>query len=394
MLSTVYDNDNDNITSKRANEFLEAKGRNSVYSKLAYTSALKHLQTVIEDKYSLYNYDNIIDAILNKEVDVYELLNNFISYAMNRNIGPKSIKAYTSALKSYFAWHDVDIIPNKFKRRVTLPTINKVDEEAIEASDIRKILLACNNRRLKTYLLVLASGGMRAVEGLSIRNMDIDFSSSPTRLKIRADYSKTRTERFVYISDEATMQLQRWNEWKYKNPDRIRKFHNIDLVFTLSVSDSPKNLYVKVWQEFQKLLTIVKMDERKDESLLNRRHKVTIHSIRRFVYTTICDVADQAYAEWFLGHSKSVYHTKKEDSKREIYQNKIMKYLTFLDYSFLEKSNNSIESRLEEKEKEIMLLRKRDTDSADKITRLEENMNTLLQTLVSKGVLEPTKSKG
>ena len=191
MLRTVYGNDN--ITSKRANEFLEAKGRNSVCSKLAYTSALKHLQTVIDDKYPLYNYDNIIDAILNKEVDVYELLNNFISYSMNRNIGPKSIKAYTSALKSYFAWHDVDIIPNKFKRRVTLPTINKIDEEAIEASDIRKILLACNNRRLKTYLLVLASGGMRAVEGLSIRNMDIDFSSSPTRIRIRADYSKTRT---------------------------------------------------------------------------------------------------------------------------------------------------------------------------------------------------------
>ena len=389
MLRTEYGTK----TSQRVNEFLEAKGRNSASSKLAYTSALKHLQTVIDEKYSLYNYDNIIDAILNKEVDVYELLNNFISYAMNRNIGPKSIKAYTSALKSYFGWNDVDIIPNKFKRRVTLPTINRIDEEAIEASDIRKIILACNNRRLKTYLLVLASGGMRAVEGLSIRNMDIDFSSSPTRLKIRADYSKTRTERFVYISDEATMQLQRWNEWKYKNPDRIRKFHNNDLVFTLSVSDSPKNLYVKVWQEFQKLLTIVKMDERKDESLLNRRHKVTIHSIRRFVYTTICDVADQAYAEWFLGHSKSVYHTKKEDSKREIYQNKIMKYLTFLDYSFLEKSNNSIESRLEEKEKEIMLLRKRDTDSADKITRLEENMNTLIQTLVSRGVLEPTKKK-
>ena len=54
---------------------------------------------------------------------------------------------------------------------------------------------------------------------------------------------------------------------------------------------------------------------------------------------------------------------------------------------------NQIEARLEEKEKEPMLLRKRDTDSADKITRLEENMNTLLQTLVSKGVLEPTKTK-
>ena len=38
------------------------------------------------------------------------------------------------------------------------------EDEALDASDIRKILLSCNNRRLKAYLLVLASGGMRAIE--------------------------------------------------------------------------------------------------------------------------------------------------------------------------------------------------------------------------------------
>ena len=359
MLSTVFD-----ITSsQRVSEFLEAKGRNSISSKLAYASALKHLGHVIDDKYSLYNNDNIIDPILHKEVDVYELLNNFVSYAMDRNISPKSIKAYMSALKSYFGWFDIDIIPNKFKRRVTLPKINRIDEEAIEASDIRKILLACNNRRLKTYLLFLASGGMRAVEGLSIRNMDCDLSVNPTRIRIRADYSKTRTERFIYVSSEATMQLQRWNYWKYKNPDRPRKYHDNDLVFTLSDTDTPQNLYDKVLQEFQKLLTIVNMDERKDG--LHRRRKVTIHSIRRMVYTTICDVQDQAYAEYFLGHTKSVYHTKKEAAKREIYQNKIMKYLTFLDYSFLEKSNNSIEEKLEQKDREIAYLQKELRENKD-----------------------------
>ena len=83
----------------------------------------------------------------------------------------------------------------------------------------------------------------------------------------------------------------------------------------------------------------------------------------------------------------------KEAERKEIYIDRIMKYLTFLDYTTLKNSSRSIEAKLEEKEKEIMLLRKRDTDSADKITRLEETMNSLLQTLVSRGVLEPTKSK-
>ena len=43
-------------------------------------------------------------------------------------------------------------------------------------------LITCNNRRLKTYLLILASGGMRATEALTIRLKDIDFSVNPTKI--------------------------------------------------------------------------------------------------------------------------------------------------------------------------------------------------------------------
>ena len=48
-----------------------------------------------------------------------------------------------------------------------MPKLYREDEEPLDASDIRKILLSCNNRRLKAYLLVLASSDMRATEGLA-----------------------------------------------------------------------------------------------------------------------------------------------------------------------------------------------------------------------------------
>ncbi|MGC2575440.1 MAG: hypothetical protein WA364_28365 [Candidatus Nitrosopolaris sp.] len=73
-----------------------------------------------------------------------------------------------ASIRSYFAYNDIDAMPSKFKRKVKMPKSYREDEEPLDASDIRKILLACNNRRLKTYLLVLASGGMRAVEDLAI----------------------------------------------------------------------------------------------------------------------------------------------------------------------------------------------------------------------------------
>lgn len=125
-----------------------------------------------------------------------------------QHITSTSIFSYVYAVKSYLLYHDLDINPAKFRRRVRLPKIAREDEEPIDASDIRKILLACNNRRLKAYLLLLASGGMRANEGLAIRYIDIDFSVSPTRVHIRKEFTKTKVARDIYISDEATMFLK------------------------------------------------------------------------------------------------------------------------------------------------------------------------------------------
>ena len=63
--------------------------------------------------------------------------------------------------------------------------------------------------------------------------------------------------------------------------------------------------------EFQKLLAVVNLDKRKEDGVQKRR-KITLHSFRRFVKTAISDQTNQDYSEWFLGHSKSPYYTKKE----------------------------------------------------------------------------------
>ena len=257
-----------------------------------------------------------------------------------------------------------------------MPKIYREDEEAIDASDIRKILLSCNNRRLKVVLLFLASGGMRAIECLSIRNMDIDFSVSPTKVKIRKEFSKNKIGREVYISDEATNYLKQWIDWKYKNPDIKREFHNNDLVFTVRKGIKPNSLYIKIWEEFDKLQKVVKMDERKGEGIGNRK-KITIHSFRRHAKTVISDQVGQDYSEWFLGHAKSPYWTKKEEARREIYQSKIMNCLTFLDYQTLETTGKNIEKQLVEKDRQIENLKEKDRIKDEQLDLLSERIKKM-----------------
>lgn len=330
--------------------------------------------SVLKQKHVQYDIETILKPLSKNELDIYAILDEFVSYLVNEapNLTSNSIRLYIAAVRSYVAYYDIDVIPSKFRRKVKMPKLYREDEEPLDVSDIRKILLSCNNRRLKAYLLVLASGGMRAMEALAIRLKDIDFTDSPTKIHIRKEYSKTKTARDIYISDEATQYLKQWINWKYNNEERQRIKEDDDLVFTVYRTKSPSGLYVKVLTEFEKLLSVVGLDGRKEGKL--RRRKITLHSLRRFVNTLISDQTNTDYSEWFLGHNKSPYYTKKELERREIYATKCMKYLTFLDYTTLESTGKSIESKLSEKEKEIQLLRQRDSVNTDAIANLSDQL--------------------
>ena len=55
-----------------------------------------------------------------------------------------------------------------------------------------------------------------------------------------------------------------------------------------------------------------------------------------------------------------------------------MNYLTFLDYTTLEATGNNIETKLSEKEKEIQMLRQRDSINTDAIANLSDQVMKLM----------------
>lgn len=161
----------------KVNIFLDSIARNSVGSKKAYSSGLILLQNFLnadeqKQRYQGCNCDTILQPLLENKINVYELLDGFVSYvlASKPEITPRTLSLYLVAIRSYLAFYDIDVIPSKFRRKVKVPKLHKEDEEPIDANDIRKLLLNCNNRRLKSYLLILASGGMRAVEATANRS--------------------------------------------------------------------------------------------------------------------------------------------------------------------------------------------------------------------------------
>lgn len=339
-----------------AKPFLDSVARNSKNTSKAYASALLYFQLFLQSK--KYTLQTVIKPLSTDKLNVYELLDAFVAYLINmiseetqHHLSRQSISLYVTAVRSYLAYNDIDVIPAKFKRKVRVPKVGREDEQAIDASDIRKILLACNNRRLKSYLLILASSGCRTTEAASIRLLDIDFDTIPTTISIRKNFTKTKVARNIYISNEASDHLRQWIAWKYRSKQRI----DTDLVFITKDGSNVSTLYNKLLLEFNKVLKMANMDARKEGEL---RRKITMHSLRRYVKTIVADQVNSDYSEWFIGHSKSSYYGKKEPARRELYTSKCMKYLTFLDYSLLEKTGKGIEASLQMKDKEMEDLRK------------------------------------
>ena len=149
--------------------------------------------------------------------------------------------------------------------------------------------------------MFLAAGGFRAVEALSVRVKDLDLDSNPAHVFVRGEYTKTRADRIVFLTDEVTQQLKSWLSYKYRkrrvchNKDgstiteyRTPPREETDLVFAVYQTKrmpNPDGIYDDIAKAFAKTLDRMGRGEREDSN--QNRRQITLHSFRRFVKTTI-----------------------------------------------------------------------------------------------------------
>ena len=111
------------IHHETANLFLSSMSRNSLRSKLAYQFGLMHFQRFLKQKHPQYNIETVLKPLANNELDIYVILDEFVSYLIDKslNLASNSIKLCIVAVRSYLAYYDIDILPSKFRRKVKMP---------------------------------------------------------------------------------------------------------------------------------------------------------------------------------------------------------------------------------------------------------------------------------
>src|SRR5215216_1197502 len=285
--------------------------------------------------------DQVIDELKtdNGKTDPYDLLSGFVAYLRQEEgiENPNTIRYLVITARNFLEYHDIEISPRKFKLRVRLPKSIIRHKEAISKEEIREILLKCSDIKLKTYVMLLAATGMRATEALALRHKDFDFdfdydnkNNRQAFVRIRGEFTKTRTDRYVFLTREMVEQCKAWTDFKYRRR-RITKVVNSsrsscssgggydsnsstngnavsrwvepkpspdDLFFAIPRNrkrrSSLRGLYVHMSEEFAHTLDRIGFGNREDGN--ESRREITFHSFRRFVKTTISDLGYQDFS--------------------------------------------------------------------------------------------------
>ena len=371
-----------------------------------YRKRLDSFGLFIQHDYSL-SLDELITTLTTTsrgpKIDVYDMLSNYVSYLHNNGkVSPITIKQRLSTARSYLETFDVDISPGKFKVKVKMPLVIQTTKEALAKEDIINILNACSSIKLRTYVLFLAATGCRATEAVSTRMCDFNFEISPARVFIRGEFTKTRTDRYVFLTKELVQQLKLWFDFKYRtrnigyydrvtrtstNDKRTPVVDNEQFLFSTIHSRNPTidSLYINLLTAFEHTLDRLGGKYGEYETIKKRRRKITLHSFRRRVKSTISDLGHGDYSEYFIGHSGSTYYRKTEKEKAELF-NKIEPYLTYLDFASLERKGADIQTKMDTFEKENKLLREEQKIKEDRLAIVEQQfsvMQSQMQSLLS-----------
>jgi integrase len=316
----------------RKDEFVQAMFRksHSVHSRRFYEVALRKFgQFCDEKKVSEVNDQN-----------VYDVLNRFVEWNDARGIRSKTITGYLSGTKRFLLYQDIEIDENRYRNKVSIPRVTKIDDQPLTIPVIRSLLsFGLPNKKMLALILTLLSSGMRLAEALNLRVSDLELDSTPVRVHIKAEYSKTKRNRVGFISDEAKEAIK---DILYDlAPIAQEGGENRKHVARPKVA-APPGRYVfdytgDIWQrEKLAILNFVRVRERaglseKFEDYQSTFHKVHFHLFRKFFLTKGSDVIGEHAAHALIGHSfyMDTYYRKSDEERRADYL-KLMPYLTVL----------------------------------------------------------------
>ncbi|QUC64373.1 site-specific integrase [Nitrosopumilus sp. K4] len=296
----------------------------------------------LDECYSI-NEIQLRDKIGNNEIDVYNVLSDYVIFLSKSEVYPRTVKQWFSAVKSYLTYIGIEIYNEKCKQRVRLPKIHKIRKEPLT----RELIVRALNVlpfKLRIVFYVAIASGMRIGEIAELRLSDIDFGNSPTRIFIRAETTKTREDRETFLTAEATNALKDYlnRYFSWKENDTNVDLQNVKIFGRTSLARRkimPKKDEQRGSVDIleQSLNNYLKNIPHLNMKMRNGKRLIHYHALREFFYTTVSNIAGSNFAHALMGHHSylDTYYSLPEKEKIKMYQ-KCEPHLTMSDFAKIE----------------------------------------------------------
>src|SRR2546428_3272335 len=264
----------------------------------------------IQEKYTMDEIQ-LTDKVTKEGLDVYKILGEFVVFLDKSGYTPKSIETRLSSVKGYLRHLGVKIYSEDFKYKVRRPKIVRQKETPLTKEMINRILRHLP-LKLQTVVLVLVSSGMRIGELVQLKLSDIDFTTTPTTVRIRAETTKTKESRETFLTIESTKVLKDYLSHYFGWVDGEKNENMKDKIIfgrTSTVKSPQLKESNKQPEHLLESGTLMKMLSRRiskipelDGKTLNGRRNIHFHALRKFFRTTVGNEVGRDFAEALIGH--------------------------------------------------------------------------------------------
>ena len=251
---------------------------------------------------------------------------------LNSDKAPKSIRAYLSAVKSYFADHGITLPQEKWRsiiRRLTPPAKPLTMDKAGTHEEWKRILTVMPLAGRSLFLFLLSSG-CRIEEALQLKVDDLELEADPPRAYMRQPYTKGGFGgRIVFMTYEARDAILQWLEVKQKirkrEPRIYRGLVAAGILPTPKRGNQKRDLH-RVWdfndrtvrEILYNALEKAGLDERDP---ITNRYRLHVHSTRKF-FRSYCGL-EEGLVHALMAHSgylDSAYFRKLQENPDEVGQ--------------------------------------------------------------------------
>lgn len=324
-----------------------------------------------------------------KEEQPYIILQKYAAWLKKNRLDTNTNNARTVKYKLYWArtLMDTNFIPISnalYKRLIKTEKPEDPDLSPVDKNTVRNVITSLEDLRLQSFAMWCASMGWRATESLSIRNLNLEglnlntlkFDTLPAFITMSGKTAKTRKGKRRQLTAEMARQIERYLAWKYRPRQINRKVNGrwqkehvepkakpTDRLFTpLWTGDNSRiageeaklvNVYERTAEAFREAMDRIGIGFEEN----GKRHKVTLHTLRRYCFTTCSRTNGESYAKYHIGRKIHEYDKRTPEQIAEDFS-KVEPFLTLMDTASIEKQQAALTQQLqEERERSALIIR-------------------------------------